>query len=103
MAGSLYRNEIEYLTNFTVLIPIYTLIFVMTFFNVCLSALACFTRSAFRFVQKVIVRWDGFDAKYLQTLAVNDKNVDIKYWNSYVTPQRNNNNNYNNNNISKIV
>ncbi|XP_060878611.1 pancreatic lipase-related protein 2-like [Metopolophium dirhodum] len=43
---------------------------------------ACFVKSALRFVQKAVVRWDGFDAKYLQTLSVNDKNVDIKYWNS---------------------
>ncbi|KAL5239617.1 hypothetical protein ACI65C_007027 [Semiaphis heraclei] len=45
---------------------------------------ACFVKSALRFVQKAVVRWDGFDAKYLQTLSVNDKNVDIRYWNSVI-------------------
>jgi hypothetical protein len=54
-----------------------------------------------RFVQKAVIRWDGFDQKYIQMLSVNDKNVDIQYWNSYVTPQRNNINN--NNNISNSI
>ncbi|XP_022165983.1 pancreatic lipase-related protein 2-like isoform X2 [Myzus persicae] len=45
---------------------------------------ACFVRSTLRFVQKAVVRWDGFDAKYIQTLSVNDKNVDIRYWNSKI-------------------
>jgi len=53
-----------------------------------------------RFVQKAVIRWDGFDQKYIQMLSVNDKNVDIQYWNSYVTPQRNN---INNNNISNSI
>lgn len=69
-------------------------------FYVCLSYLACFVRSVMRFVQKAVIRWDGFDQKYIQMLSVNDKNVDIQYWNSYVIPQCNN---INNNNISNSI
>ncbi|XP_026817621.1 lipoprotein lipase-like isoform X1 [Rhopalosiphum maidis] len=43
---------------------------------------ACFVRTVMRFVQKAVIRWDGFDQKYIQMLSVNDKNVDIQYWNS---------------------
>jgi hypothetical protein len=64
-------------------------------------SIACFVRTVMRFVQKAVIRWDGFDQKYIQMLSVNDKNVDIQYWNSYVTPQRNNINN--NNNISNSI
>lgn len=46
--------------------------------------IACIVKSVVRFVKNKVVKWSGLDPNHPDWLLINDENVDIRYWNSYV-------------------